>query len=108
MQFCDSKCGHCARNFWKWLKTREVQMRMPLTFETKNGSVESGTSFAEEAARSNVPDRDFCLTCGSSLAVCAALRYVSGSHSHRAHADTEHANSGNSTSHPAPSCPTAR
>lgn len=74
MQFCDSKCGHCARNFWEWLKTREAQMRMPLVLETKDGSVESGTSFASAAA-SSVGARVF---------------------------------SGNSTSHTAPSCPTAR
>lgn len=48
MQHCDSKCQWCARNFWNWLKSREYQMNMPMG---------SGTSFAQEAARSNVPGR---------------------------------------------------
>ena len=44
MQSCNSKCGHCARNFWNWLKGREAQMR---------SDHKGGTPFAE-AARTSV------------------------------------------------------
>ena len=46
MQFCDSKCQHCARKFWNWLKSREFQMNMAL---------DGGTSFASAAATSVRP-----------------------------------------------------
>lgn len=29
MQYCDSKCQWCARQFWTWLKSREYQMSRP-------------------------------------------------------------------------------
>ena len=29
MQYCDSKCQWCARQFWTWLKAREAMMSKP-------------------------------------------------------------------------------
>lgn len=45
MQHCDSKCQWCARQWWKWLKSREHQMNMPWEGAEK--------SFAEAALTSN-------------------------------------------------------
>lgn len=28
-RFCDSTCAHCAREWFRWLKSREVQMNKP-------------------------------------------------------------------------------
>lgn len=43
MQHCDSKCGQCSRNWWKWFKARQAQMSVPrkakLYPEAKNGRV---------------------------------------------------------------------
>ena len=49
MQFCDATCGHCARVFFLWLKTRMRQMDLP-----QKGQV--GQTFAAAAATSIRPD----------------------------------------------------
>ena len=46
-QHCDQTCPFCAREFWRWLKAREAQMRVP-----KKGEREA---FAACAATSNRP-----------------------------------------------------
>lgn len=48
MQYCDSKCQWCARQFWRFVK-----MRMKAA-EREAGRSGEG-SFAEAAATSNIP-----------------------------------------------------
>jgi hypothetical protein len=43
-QHCDQTCAHCAREFWRWLRAREAQMRTPRRGER--------TTFADAAATS--------------------------------------------------------
>jgi hypothetical protein len=45
---CDQTCGWCARDWFKWLKAREANMRRTLP---------DGSNFANAAATSNVPGR---------------------------------------------------
>lgn len=45
MQHCDQRCSFCAQAFWRWVKSREAQMKVPKKGET--------VSFAE-AARTSV------------------------------------------------------
>jgi len=46
LQTCDQTCSHCARDFFRWWKTREAQMSVP---RKKLGET---TTFAEAAATS--------------------------------------------------------
>lgn len=48
MQHCDARCGWCARNWWRWLKSREAQMSLLRPGQT--------TSFAQAAATSIRPN----------------------------------------------------
>lgn len=49
MQFCDQTCSHCARDWFRWLKSREGQMR--------HAQGNMTTSFAAAAATSVRPPR---------------------------------------------------
>lgn len=45
MQFCDAKCGWCARNWFQWLKAREAQMSQPTKDKVMpNGFLRRGCS----------------------------------------------------------------
>jgi hypothetical protein len=50
MQTCDQTCSHCARDWFRWLKAREGQMRKLLKGAT--------TSWSEAAATSVRPPRE--------------------------------------------------
>lgn len=54
MQHCDARCGQCARNFWRWTKTRLAQMRVPKVYKDDEGNVlrVDTVSFDEAAATS--------------------------------------------------------
>jgi hypothetical protein len=50
MQHCDSTCAHCAREFFRWLKSRMAQMSL-----LQKGSK---TTFNEAAATSVRPGKE--------------------------------------------------
>ncbi len=55
MQSCGSECSWCARNWFKWLKTRESQMSVAL----KDTARRKGCSISfSEAARTSVRPPD--------------------------------------------------
>ena len=44
MQACDQTCAWCARDFWRWLRSREHQMRVPRKGESSTFAAEAATS----------------------------------------------------------------
>jgi hypothetical protein len=44
MQHCDQTCSHCARDWFRWLKAREGQMRKPLKGAKTTWSEAAATS----------------------------------------------------------------